>query len=645
MTRQKAFLDSPWQSNGALNSGRLAYPLALCALAAALFWQCIFFDFANYDDLALTVNNALIKDLGPESLKRIFTFFSLESYYPVRLMSIAIDRAIWGENPMGYHLTNVVIHLANILMAYGLAIKIGLDRGWDYRAARFLGTFTALVFGLHAAVADTVAWIPGREELLMFFFCLLCLRLHILAGSSQHPAFIRILAAYACAFSCLSNVVGAMTPALVTLYILTLDQNGTWKKVLKTTWFMWIIGTLAVFIKGISLLAWDEPSRTMLMPHLPSAIRYFHEILAAPRVTYKAPVSLMEKIRAILTVYGGNLGHVLLPLKMPCLYPDTIPQKFFSVQVLGGLISAVLTGTAMVRLKNNKIFLFGAGWFLICLFPSSQVLQHHIPRADRFLYLPLFGFALALACLAMAWDHKNDKNLARMALLVFVLFLSIRGGLHLPVWRSGMTLYQHAVQSSPDYYQGHFYYAQELKRQGFDLQAMLQHEKAIELRPEEHYIWHPYYELLIKMNRLEKAETIARKAVEDFPQDAQAHNNLAIILSARNKSGQALEHFEKAVALSPYSTTMHENAAEEYSRLNQPQKAVQHLRKALEISPRAAMLHLKLANELERTGDIPEAIRHYKEGKRYNPTFLGVDFRVEYLTNEVKRLGQKSSSP
>ncbi|MBI9077514.1 MAG: tetratricopeptide repeat protein [Desulfatibacillum sp.] len=645
MNPKQAFWDSPWISNGSPQTGRLAYPLALCAIAGALFWQCVFFDFANYDDLALTANNPLIKDLSLESLKRIFTFFSLESYYPIRLLSIAIDRALWGSNPMGYHLTNVVIHMANILMVFGLAKKIALDKRWESRAALFLGIFSAMVFGMHPAVTDTVAWIPGREELLMFFFCLLCLRLHIKAENSRRPAFMRILAAYACVFSCLSNVVGAMTPALVTLYVLTLDEKGSWKKVLATTWFMWIIGALTVFVKALSLLAWDESSRTMLMPHLPSAIRYFHEILALPRVTYKDPVSFMEKIRAVLSVYGGNLGHLLFPWEMPCLYPDTIPQRFFSPQVLGGALAVLSTAGTMIYFRKKRIFLFGMGWFLISLFPGSQVLQHHITRADRFLYLPLFGFALALAYLAMSWDHKNNKILARIALMVFVLLLSMRAVLHLPVWQDGMTLYQHAIQSNPDYFQGHFFYAQELKRQGLDDQALIQHARAIELSPSKDYIWHPYYELLIKMNRLDEAEAIARKGVKDFPQNAQAHNNLAIILSAKEKPDEALKHFEQAVALSPRSTIMRENAADEYSRQNQPQKAVRHLEEALKVSPRTAMLHLLLANELERIGDIPGAIFHYKEAKRYDPTFLGVDFRVEYLTNEAKQKKQLHIAP
>ncbi|WP_028315743.1 tetratricopeptide repeat protein [Desulfatibacillum aliphaticivorans] len=637
MTQPKAFLDSPWKNDAALNTGRLLYPLALCALAAAMYWQCIFFDFANYDDLALTANNPLIKDLSLESLKRIFTFFSLESYYPIRLLSIAVDRAVWGANPMGYHLTNVLVHMANILMAFGLARIIAEQRGWDGRASRFLGVFTAMLFGLHAAAADTVAWIPGREELLMFFFCLLCLRLHIHADHSQRPFLIRVLTAYACAFSCLSNVVGAVTPALVALYILTLDRSGGWKKVLKTTWFLWIIGGGAIFIKALSLLAWDESSRTMLLPHLPSALRYFHEILAAPQITYKDPVSLAEKIRAVLSVYGGNLGHVFLPLKMPCLYPDDIPKSFFSRHVLGGLAAVTATGAAMFLLRKNRMFMFGAGWFLIALLPSSQILQHHIPRADRFLYLPLFGFALALSYLAMAWDNKRDVKLARMALMVFVLFLAVRGGLHLPVWEDGMALYQHAVKSYPNNFQAHFFYAQELKRKGFYEEALLHHAIAINLRPGEKYIWHPYYEVLIDMGRLDEAEAIAQKAVKDFPQDAQAHNNLAIILSARDKADQSLAEFEKAVALDPHSTIMRENAADEYARRNQPEKAVHHLREALRISPRTAILHLRLAIELEKLGDVSRAIHHYKEAKRYNPTFVGVDFQIKRLLDKTSR--------
>lgn len=613
------------------NAYKWFFPLALGALTLVVFGSCVFFERVNYDDVALTTDNILVQSLAPGNLARMFTFFCIESYYPIRLLSVAVDYAFWGANPMGYHLSNVLIHVLNVLMVYGLVLVLSVTQGMAKNKARLLSFFTAAFFGIHPVVVDTVAWIAGREELLTLFFCLLCFRLYIWAEYGKNRLILRVLCAYACAFACLSNVVGAMVPALIFFYIMVLDKNPSLKKAVARTWHLWLIGAIAVFIKILSLLAWDDSSRTSLMPHLPSAIRYFPELLDTPRLMYGSPVSFLTQFKAVTGVYWENLLYLACPLNMPCIYPDYIPEKFFSLNVMGGCAAIAATVFALFYTRKNKLLFFGIVWFLICLFPSSMVIQHHILRADRFLYMPVVGLSLAFCHVVLSANIKAGARRARILFLVLVFFLGVRSAMHLPVWTNGLTLHTHSTRLNPDFFLGHFYMAQELKRLDMYDEALVHHRKAILLQPEANFIWHPFFEALIELDRLDEAEAIAKKAVMDYPDNAHTHNNLAIILSELGKFEESLEHFEKAVALSLRSVVMRENVADEYAAQGNHKRAIYHLKEALKINPRAAMMHLRLALSMEKAGDVQGAIAHYSLAKRYDHTFLGVDFRMQRL--------------
>lgn len=620
-------------NNNLQDRHRLFYPLALCGIVFALFFRCLFFDFANYDDIALTIDNPLIKEISLQSLGRMFTFLSLDSYYPIRLLSLAVDRAVWGEAPMGYHLTNLIIHTANTLMVYGLALKLTSNKKALFPSEKrlFFAFCAALFFGVHPAVSDTVAWIPGREELLMLFFGILCLRLHMAACARPQNLIWHVLAAYACAFSCLSNVMGAVFPAIAAMHMLVMDRNPGLKNVLRSTWHLWIIGAAALFLKILGVLAWDDSSRMLLFPHVPSAIRYFPQILEAPALTYKVPVSLPEKIRTVLGVYGANFLHLVFPIKMPALYPPLAPKSFFSAHVIWGAAAAAGTGAALFFSRKNRLAVFGIMWFLISLFPSSQIMQHHISRADRFLYLPLVGFALVLCNGLVLLENRINKKAVRAFFFIFLAALTVRTIVHLPIWRNGMALHTHSIKSNPEYFLSHYFIAKEYKRQGEMEKAVKHYSLAIKYGEGEHYIWHPYLDALIQMGQKDLALSQALEAVRKRPDNAHLQNNLGIVYSTLEQSEKAVEHFQTAIKLMPRSPAVRENLAKEYSKMDKPRLAAREIREAIKINPWDANLHLYLANELERMGDVKGAIKQYREAMRCDTTLIGVEAHIGFL--------------
>ena len=92
------------------------FPLALGSLTLALFGSCIFFEHVNYDDVALTINNILTQSLAPGNLVRMFSFFCIESYYPIRLLS-----------PVSYTNTSMV----NLLKKRNFSVVFGKYLAWS----------------------------------------------------------------------------------------------------------------------------------------------------------------------------------------------------------------------------------------------------------------------------------------------------------------------------------------------------------------------------------------------------------------------------------------------------------------------------------------------------------------------------------
>src|SRR5437868_4945260 len=117
-----------------------------------------------WDDDAYVTQNRLLS--APDGLARIwFSFDSPSQYFPLTYTTLRLDRAIWGLNPFGYHLVNVLLHAVNALLVGALLVRLKVPGAW----------LAASIFALHPVQVESVAWITERKNVLMCFFFLLTL--------------------------------------------------------------------------------------------------------------------------------------------------------------------------------------------------------------------------------------------------------------------------------------------------------------------------------------------------------------------------------------------------------------------------------------------------------------------------------------
>ena len=624
-----------------------AYPLALAALTLALFWPAFFYGFANYDDLDTITSNPLVRDLSLNGIGRIFTFFSLQSYYPVRLLSMAVEYALWGPSPQGYHVVNVFIHLLSILLLYALFLRVSRESGVEDAGARPMAFAGAAFFGLHPVIVDSVAWICGREELLMLLFLLSALHLHISARKSRGPArlLLFVLTAYAAAFSCLANVLGVTAPLLAILYEAVIARNRRPLSMLRVTWPLWLISAAAFFIKLVSLGILDPNSKSVLFPYVPDALRNAGNLIEKSYVTQALTLDLAERLRLVVSLFGANVLQVFFPARLPVMYENTYPPAFLSAAVFLGFAAAAATAVLVFRCRRERLVIFGVLWFLASLLPSAQIVPHHIWRADRFLYLPLAGLALASARLSALPEKALKRRAAGLFLWLWIAILSARAAAHLPVWSDAENLHRFCVAQSPGYFLVHRYLGAELARQRRFDEAIPHLVEAVRLAPNRGDLWITAIKAFMEAGRKAGALEFAREGVKARPRDATRYNDLAVLLGQMKRYPEALVQLDKALALDPKSDVYAYNRASCLMEMGRRDEAFAGFQHALALNPDNpyALYHTGL--ELEARGRLPEAIEIYRRAVRRVPGYLPPRRRLAALLGRTAPPGPAEGEP
>ncbi len=552
--------ETSWTS-GSGNGPILLASLLLVYLVWAAFWPILGFEFIEFDVSSQLINNPHVHGLSAENVRHILTSKCVSSYYPVRTLTLALDYQVWGRRPFGFKLTNLLIHLVNVLLVFSLILRLlrhSVSPGgpsqswWDIWAA----TFFAGIVAVHPVVVEPVAWIGGREELLMMLGALSCLHFHLAAIRASESnrgkgraLFYHTAAAVSCAVACLSNAVGAVIPLLTTTWdILILPRPRLWRIVRATT-ALWAIGLVTIAIKQLGQ--------------------------TGNSFTPLAPARTLQWLMVVLTTYWMNLTAIAWPTQLGTLYEWPGPQGFLETEVVLGGVAVVLTCLALWKLRRHKLTLFGLLWFLLALAPTSQLMLHNIARADRFLYLPLAGLAvagaLALRQLPVRLASLDSERSRRLALaaglaasLAVLLTLNVLTASQVQTWRNNITVWTRCIEVAPDNSTAHGCLADSLSREGRFEEAIPHFETSLQLDPNNvislnNYAIHLATSDEESLRDCERAVQLAERGCELSRWEdwtlrrtlAKACSNYAKVFNLRGQYDEAIHFCRKALEADP----------------------------------------------------------------------------------------------
>jgi len=624
----------------------------LAAVVLAIFLPIVSFQFTHYDDDKQVIENLYIRSLRPGNVWWIFTHFCITSYYPVRLLSFAVDHHFWGLDPTGYHLTNVLLHAANVLMVFWLLLRIKEKGPGPLKALRVLDPFlfaavAAAIFAIHPVVVEPVAWIPGREELLMTLFALLCLHFHRSAhlanergepdaGAPGHiPRRSRVglenrvglgnllglgyhaLAAAACAAAAMSNAVGVAAATLVLAYDVAVARPKGRRAVIAAA-----AGELPLWAVGIGAVIVKEISESMPLA-----------VASAKMAASVAQLPWQHRAAIILDGFRLNVLSLVRPQDLTPFYPRSGPESVLSLGPMIGLALGLASLAAIWFLRRERTALLGVLWFLVALAPTSQIIPHHIFRADRFLYLPLAGLVLAvgagLAYLA-ARKEKGPGPLKSSRVLDPFLFaaglslaavaaLTVVTLRQVPLWKDGLTIFGHAALVTPDNTDAHHALGTVLSQADRTDEAITEYREAIRLDPASAVALHSLGCALVTKGNAAEAIRAFEDALRVGPDSAETHNNLGVAWLAAGNIEEAVRQYREALRLQPDNADAWNNLGVAAYRNGDAPEAVRCFREAIRLNPSRAESYRDLGLALIRQGDLPGALRAYEDMLRLRP--------------------------
>jgi Flp pilus assembly protein TadD len=560
--------------------------LVVVGATIAAFLPALEGRFLDWDDRNNFVENPHYRGLGWPQLRWMFTTPHLGHYIPVAWMTLGLDYLLWGLDPFGYHLTNLLLHAVNAALVYLLAVRLlalALPAAAPSGLAIHLGAgLAALLFSVHPLRAESVAWITERRDVLSGCFYLLALLLYLRAVTAPEEG-LRRGGSYWGSVACFGLALLSKSMAVSLPVVLLLLDVYPLRR---------LAGAPGRWLAG--------PARAVVMEKIPfvllSLAASVGALLALFRTDNATPLDrmgLLERTAISLYALAFYVWKSVVPANLSPIYPLPEPLDPWAWPfLLSGAVVASIAAAALVLRRRWPALL--AAWiaYVVVLLPVLGIVHNgHQIAADRYTYLSCVGWAvLAGAGLASLWARRalpatralriptTGVALIAVAVLGFLTWNQVR------VWRDSESLWSHALAIRPS----------AIAHGNLGLTLALKGDVAPAI---EHY----------------------REALRISPRAADVHNNLGIALMAQDRPADALQHYREALKLRPRHAEAHNNLGLALARAGQLQPAIEHYREALRIRPHYAEAHTNLGAALDEAEAGDEALRHLREALRLRP--------------------------
>jgi protein O-mannosyl-transferase len=564
------------------------------------------FQLVNWDDSTyVTENPTVLGGLSWSSAWWALTTGHSPYWHPMTWLSHLLDVTLFGTDAGAYHVTNLVLHVANTLLVFELFRRM---TGAVGRSA-----FVAAIFAVHPLHVESVAWIAERKDVLSTFFWVLTVLAYVAyVRRPAVPRYIGMLVLYALALM--------SKPMVVTLPVVLLLLD-VWPLRRDTPWARLVMEKVPLFA-----LALATSVATVIIQHRVGAMA--------------ALDALPWHLRAANATIGyvAYLWKTVWPTHLAAFYP------LFAIspaRVAGAAAALAAVTLAVIASRTRHPYLVvGWFWYVITIAPVIGFLQAgEQGMADRFMYVPMIGVLVTIAWgvpeLARGLVSRGAWLLPASA-IALVAASAVTARAQTAHWSDSVSLWQHATRVTPESYIAHENLGQALRELGQLEEARVSYEKALVYAPARS----PGY-LAVIQNSLGMVLTREGKTLEALdhfaaaarldPGFAEAQSNLGNALAAEGRLAEAIEHYREAVRLKPEYTEPRVGLGGALLRQGNAGDAIPSYREAVRLDPNLAEAHNGLGAALATEGHDAEAMAEYTEALRLKPDLPTAHLNVAVL--------------
>lgn len=640
---------APWQAG-----------LLIALAGAAVYANSLNGPFVFDDQYSIT-ENVYIRSLWPLREAVSAPYQSTVSGRPVVAYTLAINYALGGLSVRGYHIFNVLVHLAAGLLLFGIVRRTLLTARWRERfgqAATGLATAIALLWIIHPLQTESVTYVIQRVECLVSLFYLATLYCVIRAASSQRPLPWSAAAVICSALGMGCKEIMVTAPFVFFWYDVvllgggirpTLARRGLTHLGIAATWmilFALIAGgprsdTVGFGLQGLSGFDYARTQFGVILKYLQLSIFPLHLCIDYAWPTARAWTDWVPQMIAIAVLLAGTIQllrrHPPLGLIAASFFVILSPTSSFVP-----IVDAAFEHRMYLALAPLCALVVLGAHAILRKWSTNRPAAARLAPGIAFALGALVTVALGARTIARNQDYATAEQLWRSTLEVEPANPRAHLALGAVLLREerfdeAIALYRGALQKDARFVAGHYGMAQVLHALKRYDEALVHAEQAVQLDPKYPEANTVRGVILTKLGRHEEAAAAFRRALELDNTHSEAHFYLACIYDEQRNIDAAIHHYRETLRIRPEHANALRQLADILVKMNEPAEAISLYRRNLLYAGESLRVLNGLANALSFTDRIEASIPYYERALALAPDEAGVHFNY---ANTLARLGR-----
>jgi len=589
----------------------------LVAITMVCYWPVRSHQFVSFDDQHYLFESGYVaKGLTWSGVTWALQTGYFSNWHPVTWLSYMLDAQIYGMSSGGFHVTNLLFHIANSLLLF-LLLKSVTQRLWP-------SALVAALFAWHPLHVESVAWVSERKDVLSTFFFLLTLFSYYryvkerenslqVPNKSSHYYLLSLL------FFMLALASKQMVVTLPCILLL-LD--------------LWPLQRISLIgdrkeLTSSALVLVREKVPFFVLAFAASAVAFAVQ-KASGSVSSIEVLPLRFRFANALFAYVAYISNTFWPANLAAVYPLSSHIPLMGVIAAAGFLCAV-SAFVIFRTKRHPFLLVGWLWYIGTLIPVIGLIQvGSQARADRYMYIPAIGLSIALIwgvdAASRYWSRRFHVLAVPAIACLAALIVCTR--VQVGYWHDSEKLFRHAVEAVPDNYLGYDGLGKAFEDVGRKDEAIRSWKEALRLVPDYPQAQYNLGTTLLVQGMVAEALPHLQAAVKGTPDNANARENLGNAYLKMDKLEEATAQYASAAALAPENAVFLQALGTVLLKQSKWSDAATVLTESLKLDPRSPDAYRNLGIARINQGERAEAIRLFAEAVRLQPDSSDIHFNL-----------------